>query len=547
MAIMYPTDIENYTYTPSEKEIYTQLKNQLPDKYHVFYSVRWFEVEDGLRVDSESDFIIFDPAFGFIALEVKGGKSIHKDGPQWSLVETVSGETSTRLLKCSPYEQAEKSMRHFYKYFHEEFHQSFNGTYGFAVAFPWYSADNIISSSSPRELTIDMSDMGNLQKKVNSIFHYWKNKRNLHIPFSPEQRKRFISLVNKRISLSAAAGALIPIHEKEFAKINAIQDSILSAVHNYRELRFVGGAGTGKTFIASKKAIAETMLGKKVLFTCCSQQLVDYVKNTLFKEHPEIICKTFTDLMQEILGENYATVEASGNGFYDAVEGITTRTRYDAIVIDEGQDYDVDMGLTMRALLVPNFTTFYVFFDENQNVFAKDFSNSFAIEAPPIILRYNIRNTGRIYDNATAKTSLGLETVANNLLGVEPEYREYKNAQQCLTALTNIVNRLTVNEQVPSKSIVVLSNKSFEKSVLSTESGIGRLGIDKSEKFDIIDADTIRFFTVPSFKGMEADIIIFLNHVKKHEALSKEEICAQYVALTRARYYLYVLNILNQE
>ena len=510
MAIMYPTDIENYTYTPSEKEIYTQLKNQLPDKYHVFYSVRWFEVEDGLRVDSESDFIIFDPAFGFIALEVKGGKSIHKDGPQWSLVETVSGETSTRLLKCSPYEQAEKSMRHFYKYFHEEFHQSFNGTYGFAVAFPWYSADNIISSSSPRELTIDMSDMGNLQKKVNSIFHYWKNKRNLHIPFSPEQRKRFISLVNKRISLSAAAG-------------------------------------TGKTFIASKKAIAETMLGKKVLFTCCSQQLVDYVKNTLFKEHPEIICKTFTDLMQEILGENYATVEASGNGFYDAVEGITTRTRYDAIVIDEGQDYDVDMGLTMRALLVPNFATFYVFFDENQNVFAKDFSNSFAIEAPPIILRYNIRNTGRIYDNATAKTGLGLETVANNLLGVEPEYREYKNAQQCLTALTNIVNRLTINEQVPSKSIVVLSNKSFEKSVLSTESGIGRLGIDKSEKFDIIDADTIRFFTVPSFKGMEADIIIFLNHVKKYEALSKEEICTQYVALTRARYYLYVLNILNQE
>ena len=547
MAIMYPTDIENYTYTPSEKEIYTQLKNQLPDKYHVFYSVRWFEVEDGLRVDSESDFIIFDPAFGFIALEVKGGKSIHKDGPQWSLVETVSGETSTRLLKCSPYEQAEKSMRHFYKYFHEEFHQSFNGTYGFAVAFPWYSADNIISSSSPRELTIDMSDMGNLQKKVNSIFHYWKNKRNLHIPFSPEQRKRFISLVNKRISLSAAAGALIPIHEKEFAKINAIQDSILSAVYNYRELRFIGGAGTGKTFIAAKKAIAESKLGKRVLFTCCSTQLIDYVKHTLFKEYTEIICKTFTKLMQEILEENYTEVVASGNGFYDAVEGVSAKTRYDAIVIDEGQDYDVDMGLTMRAMLAPNFSTFYVFFDENQNVFAKDFSNSFAIEAPPIILHYNIRNTGRIYDNATAKTGLGLETIANNLLGVEPEYREYKNAQQCLTALTNIVNRLTVNEQVPSKSIVVLSNKSFEKSVLSTEIGIGRLGIDKSEKFDIIDADTIRFFTVPAFKGMEADIIIFLNHVNKHEALSKEEICAQYVALTRARYYLYVLNILNQE
>ena len=37
-----------------------------------------------------------------------------------------------------------------------------------------------------------------------------------------------------------------------------------------------------------KKAISESTPGKKVLFTCCSTQLIDYVKHTLFKEHPEI-------------------------------------------------------------------------------------------------------------------------------------------------------------------------------------------------------------------------------------------------------------------
>ncbi len=547
MAVMHPTDIENYDYTPSEKEVYTQLKKQLPDKYHIFYSVRWFEMEEGRRVDSESDFIVFDPSFGFIAIEVKGGNSIHRDGKRWSLVETVSGETSTRLLKCSPYEQAEKSMRHFYKYFHEEFHQSFNGTYGFATAFPWYPADNIISSSSPKEITIDMNDMGNLQQKINSIFHYWKNKRNIGIPFSAEQRKRFISLINKRISLSAAAGALIPIREKEFAKINAIQDSILSAVHNYRELRFVGGAGTGKTFIAAKKAIAENSAGKKVLFTCRNPQLLQYIQKNLLHENPSIVCKTFQELMQTVLADKYDSVVAAGLGFYDAVEAKPERVRYDAIIIDEGQDYDVDMGLTMRALLAPAFSAFYVFYDENQNVFAKDFTNSFAIESPPILLQYNIRNTGRIYDNATHKTGLGLETIANSLLGVEPEYYEYKTAQQALNSLTNIVNRLTINEYVPSKSIAILSNRSYDQSVLHTENGIGRLGIDKSENCDIIDENTIRFFTIPGFKGMEADIVIFLNHVKKHEALTKDDLCAQYVALTRARYYLYVLNITSQE
>ena len=148
MAEMHPVDIENYNYTPSEKYMYEAFRDRLDKKYHVFYSVRWFEVEEGKRIDSESDFIVFDPSFGFITIEVKGGKDIIQEGEHWFLIETKDGEESTRELKCSPYEQAEKSMRHFHKYFHEEFHQSFNGVYGFAVAFPWYSSEKIISSSS---------------------------------------------------------------------------------------------------------------------------------------------------------------------------------------------------------------------------------------------------------------------------------------------------------------------------------------------------------------------------------------------------------------
>ena len=53
MAVMHPVDIENYDYTPTEKEMYYALKEQLPDKYQVFYSVRWFETVDNKRV---SDF-----------------------------------------------------------------------------------------------------------------------------------------------------------------------------------------------------------------------------------------------------------------------------------------------------------------------------------------------------------------------------------------------------------------------------------------------------------------------------------------------------------
>ena len=108
---MHPVDIENYNYTPSEKYMYEAFRDRLDKKYHVFYSVRWFEIDGGKRIDSESDFIVFDPSFGFIAIEVKGGKDIIQEGEHWFLIETKDGEESTRKLKCSPYEQAEKSMQ----------------------------------------------------------------------------------------------------------------------------------------------------------------------------------------------------------------------------------------------------------------------------------------------------------------------------------------------------------------------------------------------------------------------------------------------------
>lgn len=189
MAIMHPADIENYKYTASEKQMYDELKRQLPDKYQVFYSVRWFETsEENRRVDSESDFLIYDPSFGFLALEVKGGEGIEVADGTWYLDETYeNGDRGRRELKCSPYIQAEKSMRHFHDYFVNEFNQNFNGVYGFAVAFPRFAIQQQLAPEAVPELTIDLNNMADLKKKINNIFHYWKNKRNITIPFPPNR------------------------------------------------------------------------------------------------------------------------------------------------------------------------------------------------------------------------------------------------------------------------------------------------------------------------------------------------------------------------
>lgn len=95
------------------------------------------------------------------------------------------------------------------------------------------------------------------------------------------------------------------------------------------------------------------------------------------------------------------------------------------------------------------------------------------------------------------------------------------------------------------KSIVILGNCDYEDSIIGNEEYIGSFRIDKTNNLSIIEEDAIRYFSVKDFKGMEADIIVFINHIKTRE-LEVKELCEQYVALTRPRYYLYVLNITIQ-
>ena len=545
MAIMHPTDIENYDYTPTEKEMYYALKQQLPDKYQVFYSIRWFETSNKKRVDSESDFLVFDPSFGFITIEVKGGTGITVSDGTWTLIEDYGwGESSTRDLKCSPYEQAEKSMRHFHDYFVNEFNQSFNGVYGFCVAFPRYAIDSQLAQEAPPELTIDLNDMQSLHAKINAVFHYWKNKRNISIPFSAEQRTRFITAINKQISMSAAAGALIPIKEKEFSKIDFVQDSILDCLFNYKQSQIVGGAGTGKTFIGIKKAIRDAIQGKKVLFVCCNGELSAYVSARV-AAYSSITVNTYEGLMKSLLGDRYDQLPVNGNGnrnCFELIDLVPATEKYDSILVDEAQDFDLDMGLSIRSLLVNDKTSeLYVFYDKNQNVFEMDFENAFAIDAPPYVLRYNIRNTGCIYECAVNRTNLGQDTVANSIIGVQPEIHNYSKPSQAVKALTNIVNRLVQKEYVPEKSIVIVSDVAFDKSILSGESRIGAFSIVFKHHSDTKEGE-ICFKTAEEFKGLEANVVIYLTHDFSNLPATNTDSRKEYVAITRARYYLYILN-----
>jgi len=541
MAIMHPAQIPEIYHAYSEVKFFNACKDQLSDKYHVFYSVRWYSTNNGIREDSECDFLVFNPDYGFICIEVKGGTGIRVEDSVWYLIDNGY----ERKLKRSPYEQAEQSMRFFKKYYEDEVEAQFSGVYGCAVAFPNYVINSPITVGSPIEITIDLSSMNDLHKKLTEIFRYFCNRRQSVTSFlSPDSQKKFINVVNKRIALSISAGALIQDKERELQEINRTQDTVVDLLEHYPKAFIVGGAGTGKTWIGIKKIIRCVQGGGKALYLCYNRYLAEKVTSIVKNDRAD--CYNIDAFAYYFLKEKALSApEQNGCKEYSNLIGdVPESKKYDLIVVDEGQDFTEDWAFCTN-LMMKDTGSLYVFYDEYQNIFNRNFGDKFFIDIPPFVLRYNIRNTANIYKYAQGQTNLGLETIANQIEGVEPDHRIFTRKAQAISFIDSVINRLVNKEGVPPYKIVILSNRKKENSILSQTFAVG--GHMLSDERTSLSMDSIAYRTIQSFKGLESDIIIYVNHTYKNEPQIESRRATLYTALTRARFYLYVLNIEENE
>ena len=108
-----------------------------------------------------------------------------------------------------------------------------------------------------------------------------------------------------------------------------------------------------------------------------------------------------------------------------------------------------------------------------------------------------------------------------------------------ISFVDSVVNKLVSKEGVSPEKIVILSNQRLDHSVLNGVSYIG--GYQLTSLTETIPVG-ILFATVEEFKGLESDIVIFINHTYKGEAKTEDVRAIQYTALTRARFYLYVID-----
>lgn len=512
MAIMYPSSIESYNYTESEKFVYDKLENELSDEYHVFYSIRWYTKVRDKKEESECDFLVFHPRYGYLCIEVKGGVEIQIEDNIWKILDSHDSE-EYRVLKRSPFKQAELSMYYFKKYYEEQFAGEYAGVYGLAVATPFYNIECDMGVSYPKFLIIDKKAFDNLEKRIREIFAYWRNRDNNILPLTLNQQKKFIAMLNKRIALSAAAGALIELRRQELDKINKVQDAYINFIQNYNQVFIIGGAGTGKTWIGIKKAIQDCKKDKKVLIVTLSELLCKYIALQL--KGYDIDCLSYSELCKQ-----------------------NNECVYSTIIVDEAQDFDEKMATTIRSRLADEeLSSLYVMYDNNQRLYEVSFKDKFKIHYPEFILRDNIRNTSEIYNWCVQETRLGMEVNPSLIQGVRPEVSTFRDDMAAVKKVEELINTLVRRECVKTKSITILSNRAFEYSILSKYEQLSGYNIVRDTLN--VNENEIFFEVEKRYKGLEADVIIYINHMDDGRDFRKE-----YVAYTRARFYLYVINVL---
>lgn len=524
MARMYPNNIEiYYEATDSEKEVYYALKTQLPDKdFEVFYSVKWQRKKNGKIEKSEADFIVTSPKYGILCLEVKGGTDIEIENGKWHLIDNKGG----RYLDESPYDQAERSMYYFTETFENVNHLRYPGLYAAGAVFPYYNLnDETISliSDRNRECTIMFKDMSTIGEKVKRMFKMWSGSSFGHRIYSNQSHDAMIELIKKKVAISAAAGALVEVKERELITINRVQDNYLYFLSNVRQFYIRGGAGTGKTWIAMKFANYEKSLASKTMFLCASKPLANMVRDIVDQS---VDVYDVESLFEEIIDEFPQYEYPLYIGISDGIK--SELPKYDAIFIDEAQDFTEEWAYIVKMLLRDEKKSrLGVFYDDVQIVRESSFGDAFMIEAEPFLLNENIRNTSNIYNWAANSTNLGKDVITNPVEGPMPIKETINDKKHLTQRLENILKEYLYDEALKTSSLVILVQDK-EMFLDRYVDGIAKWNFTHELKNEM---DLIRVSTPEEYKGLESDMVIYIHDENMSDNLN-------YIAYTRAKYYL---------
>ena len=393
MALLIPEE-PDFESSQAERVVWEALATQLPDDAVLLHGQRL--TDD--RNDVEIDLLILWPGLGAVVLEVKGGVVGIENG-RWY----TSGSHGRNWLDRSPLEQAMVGKHTLYTYLRSRLSAVLTPVvYAAALPFSTLPRDWDVPDA-PRELLFDGDQVDRLADGLATLLRksYDPDRDDLFVPVDPTVRA---------LRRTHEAMQNIPQWARQIEQtgdsLSMEQERLLRVLRHHARAQISGGAGSGKTHLALMKARTLVKEGKKVALMCYSRGLGRYLQLAVaqwpYDERP-----AFTGLFHDLPLSWGAEPGSDDDSAYWEVTLPTQLKRladdrprrelFDAIVIDEGQDFSSLWWEAVQSCLRNQVEgTLYAFTDEQQRLFPRE--GVVPIELSPFQLDENLRNSQQIAD-----------------------------------------------------------------------------------------------------------------------------------------------------
>ncbi len=540
----------------AELSLLSALDAQLSDEFTVLHSVAWISkpATSGPR-DGESDFLVVHPRFGVLVIEVKGGRvALDYRGQKWISVDRNGIEHTIK----NPFEQAKRGKFGILEKLRENPAwqrlriRRFN--IGHAAFLPDVGdGQRLRGPDAPGEIIGDRNDMERLRDWVQQALYYWSQGEDGQFDELGQRGvDAIVATFARRATTRPLLSARIQDEERERIALTVRQAHILDMLQRQRRAMIAGGAGTGKTLIALDKALRTAGEGMRTLLVCFNRPLADHLREqctsvpnldvaSFHQVCSAWIARAKRDIGRDLLAEARRDYPRANE--FDHLMPLALANAidllgpdYDAVVVDEAQDFGDDFWLPTEMLLkdLEN-GLLYVFLDENQDIYRR--SAGIPIPGEPMVLDQNCRNTGAVHRMAY-RHYRGTAVTASPIEGVEVTALFANGTDSQAKSIGALLTRLIVDERLSAHDIGVLICDGVMKEL--HERALQALPLPKPVKFGRLEdygPNVVTVDTVARFKGLEREVVILWGLDNADLERDRETL---YVGMSRAKSALYI-------
>ncbi len=363
-------------------------------------------------------------------------------------------------------------------------------------------------------------------------------------PSAQDLRDALLDLLGKTVELKIPLLNQFHEEEQEIIRMTEEQYHVLDVLNRQRRAKICGFAGSGKTMLAAEKA---RRLGQRfdVLLTCFNRALAAQLKRQ-FKSQPRVKVMRFHEACEYFAQQASISLNnTDDDGYYKgelpaalkcALQSVPER--FDAIIVDEGQDFEPEWWPLLTQLLRDPLQGFlYIFYDDNQRLYQRTLT--FPIKQEPFVLTFNCRNTQNIHQIVTQFYQSEQTPEARGPMGEPVELVWCDSGDALYKSLDELLVRLTQGEHLPTEEIAVLTpfHKNVKKWIETPHRGPAL-----SYQYPP-PPGTVLATTIHAFKGLERSIVIVVGLDNPGLLTWKQADLDTllYVGCSRAKHYLIAL------